>query len=241
MKKYLYIFIILPLTFTMNSCFLTSVNCLDGSGEILREERKVADFDKLSIDGGLDLYLKQGDSTLLQIEVDDNLAKYIHTEVIDRELQITETKSLCSKIKRAYLTIPNLKELTINGAGKIIANSKISFNYLQIEGNGASDGYFEDLNCPNLMVDLSGSGDARINKGIGGNLSIRISGAGDVKFKDFAVDSAKVEISGAGDVLLQSNTFLLVKIFGAGDVKYKGSPKLVKKIVGAGTVHQIEN
>lgn len=236
MRKYYYILFILPLALAVNSCYLSSVNCLDGSGEITKESRNVGDFDKISLDGGIDLYLKQGDSISIAVEIDDNLIKYLRTTVEDRELTITETKSLCSKIKKAYIVVPNLKKITINGAGSIIAKSPINFNYLAIEGNGASDVYFQELNCPNLSIDLSGSGDVKIDNGIGGNLAIRTSGAGDIRMTNFKTDSAKVEISGAGDVRIWPETFLLVKIFGAGDISYKGNPKILKKIIGAGSV-----
>jgi hypothetical protein len=240
MKKYLYILFILPLLFGVNGCYLSSVNCLDGSGEITKENRNVGDFDKIYIDGGLDLYIKQGDSISLAVEIDDNLIKYLRTTVDDRELTISESKSLCSKIKKAYIVVPNLKQITISGAGSVIAKSPINLNYLQIEGNGASDVYFQELNCPNLSIDLSGSGDLKIDKGIGGNLAIRTSGAGDIRMSNFKADSAKVEISGAGDVRIWSDTFLLIKIFGAGDISYKGNPKIVKKIVGAGSVTKLD-
>jgi hypothetical protein len=241
MKIHIYIILAIVST-TLSSCHLNFINCLDGSGEIIKEYREVKDFDKININGGFDLSLKQGDSVSLAIEIDDNLIKYVRTNVEDRELEISETKSICTRVKRAYLTVPNLKKITINGAGDIIARSPININFLEIEGNGASSIRFEELNCPNLSIDLSGAGDIRINKGIGGNLSVRASGAADLKMKEFKTDSSKVEISGAGDIQLWADTFLLVKVFGAGDVKYKssGNTKVVKKIMGAGSVTKID-
>lgn len=241
MKTHIYILIAL-LGLTASSCHLNYINCFDGSGEIIREKRTVEDFDKINLNGGFDLSLKQGDSIILEIETDDNLIKYVRTNVDQRELEISETKSICTKIKKAYLTVPNLKKISINGAGDVFAKSPVTFNYLEIEGNGASSLIFEELNCPNLSIDISGAGDVRINKGIGGNLSVRASGAADLKMRDFKTDSSKVEISGAGDIQLWTESFLLVKVLGAGDVKYRGNQntKVVKKIMGAGSVKKIE-
>jgi hypothetical protein len=241
MKTRIYILLAL-IGLTATSCHLNFINCLDGSGEIIRESREVKNFDKINLNGGFDISLKQGDSISLIVETDDNLVKYVRTNVDERELEITETKSICTRVKKIYLTVPNLKKITINGAGEIIAKSPVHYNYLEIEGNGASSVRFEELNCPNLAIDISGAGDIRVNKGRGGNLAIRASGAADVKMKDFQTDSSKVEISGAGDVQLWVDTFLLVKVFGAGDVKYKSNQntKVVKKVMGAGSVTKIE-
>lgn len=234
--------LLITTTLILSSCHLNFIHCMDGSGIIIKEKRDVKDFDKINLNGGFDLYLKQGDNYSLEIETDDNLTKFVRSNVEERELEISETKSICTKIKKAYVTLPNLKKITINGAGDVISSTTLQFNYLAIEGNGASSVKFEELNCPNLSIDFSGAGDIKINKGRGGNMSIRTAGAADMKIKDFQTDSAKVEISGAGDVRLWADTFLLVKIFGAGDVKYKGSNsvKVVKKVMGAGTVTKIE-
>ncbi|OGU57596.1 MAG: hypothetical protein A2X64_09095 [Ignavibacteria bacterium GWF2_33_9] len=218
------------------------MNCLEGSGEIVKTDRKLPHFDSIYLNGGFDLYLIQSDTQKVEVEIDDNLDKYIRTAVNNNELEIIETKSVCTKIKRIHLYTPNLKKIRINGATDIIGKTPISFNYLEINASGASSMRMEEFNCENLKIDLSGAADIRINKGRGGNLLIRASGATDIKMKDFFADSCKVEISGAGDITLSAETFLLVKVFGAGDVKYKSSKdtKVVKKIMGAGSVTKIE-
>lgn len=241
MNKKIYIFLI-TISIVLSSCHLALMDCHEGSGEIIKEERNVAKFDKIKSNGGFDIYIFQADSNSVIVETDDNLAKYIRTSVIDRELEIDEVKTLCTKIKKIYITSPNFKRMEINGAGRVDARKTIKINYLEIESNGASEIQFEDLFCPNLKVGLSGAGDLRIKKGQGGNLHIQTAGAGDIKAIDFPVDSVKIEISGAGDANVYAKKFLIVKIFGAGDVSYRGSDstKVVKKILGAGSVTKIK-
>lgn len=241
MKIKLYIFFVIAGLF-LTSCHLALMDCHDGSGELIKEERNLGKFDKVKINGGFDIYIYQADSNSIIVETDDNLAKYIRTSVIDQELEIDEIKNLCTKIKKIYITSPNFKRLEINGAGNIYSRNTLKTNYLEVESNGASDIQFEDLHCPNLRIGISGAGDLRIKKGYGGNLHIQTAGAGDVRASDFLADSAKVEISGAGDASVYAKKFLIVKIFGAGDVSYRGtdSTKVVKKILGAGSVNKIK-
>jgi len=241
MKLIFYIFFI-GISMILSSCHLTLMDCNDGSGEIIKEERNVGKFDKIKTNGAFDIYLYQADSNLVIVEIDDNLAKYVRTSVVDNELEIDEVKSLCTKIKKIYITSPNYKKLEINGASDVLARNPLIINYLEVETNGASLTQFEELYCPNLRVSISGAGDFRIKKGKGGNFHIQATGAGDIKALDFPSDSIKVEISGAGDVDINARTFLLVKIFGSGDVSYRASDstKVVKKILGAGSINKVK-
>lgn len=241
MGRKLYIFLIV-IASVLTSCHLALMDCHDGSGEIVKEERNVTKFDKIKTNGGFDIYLYQADSNSVIVEIDDNLAKYVRTSVIDQELEIDEIKSLCTKIKKIYITSPNFKRLEINGAGNVYSRNTMKINYLEVESNGASEVLFEDLYCPNLKVGLSGAGDLQIKKGQGGNFHIQTAGAGDIKASEFVTDSVKIEISGAGDAIVNARKFLIVKIFGAGDVSYRGtdSTKVVKKILGAGSVSRMK-
>lgn len=239
MKIKIYI-LLLSTAMLLSSCHLAMMNCFDGSGEIVTDERKVANFDKIKLNSGYDIYLYQGDSSTVMVEIDDNLLKYVRTSVTDRMLEIDDTKSICTRIKKVYITTPNLKKIQVNGASDIVANKPLNYNYLDIEINGASDIYFKELTCPNLKLGISGAGDVNIESGNGGNLLIQASGAGDINFANFRTDSTKVEISGVGDVSVWAEKFLLLKIFGAGDIQYKGtdSTRVVKKIMGAGSVNR---
>lgn len=243
MGRSLYIFLVaITVALIFTSCHLALMDCHDGSGEIIKEERNVEKFNKVKSNGGFDIYLYQADSSSIIVEIDDNLAKYVRTTVVDQELEIDEIKNLCTKIKKIYITSPNIKRLEINGAGNVYSRKTFKVNYLEVETNGASDVQFDDLYCPNLRVGLSGAGDFRIKKGHGGNFHIQTSGAGDIKASEFVADSVKVEISGAGDALVNANKFLIVKIFGAGDVSYRGtdSTKVVRKILGAGSIKKMK-
>lgn len=241
MKRFHYI-IFFGISMVLSACHLTLMDCNDGSGEIIKEERNVGKFDKVKTNGAFDIYLYQADSNSVIVEIDDNLAKYVRTSVLDSELEIDEVKSLCTKIKKIYITSPNYKRLEINGASDIAVRNTLKTNYLEVETNGAGSTYFEELYCPNLKVSISGAGDFRIKKGKGGNFHIQASGAGNIKAFEFPSDSIKVEISGAGNVDVNAKTFLLVKVFGAGDVNYRASDstRVIKRILGAGNVNKVK-
>ncbi len=59
-----------------------------GSGNIIKDSRSVAGFDKVSISGSGFLLITQGDEESLAIECDDNIASYIRSSVKDGTLNI---------------------------------------------------------------------------------------------------------------------------------------------------------
>lgn len=241
MRTVYYIFLLI-LSYILSACHLTIMDCHDGSGEIIKEERSVGKFDRIKANGEFDLYLYQSDSNSVIVEIDDNLTKYIRVSVVDNELEIDEVKTLCTKIKKIYITSPRFKKLEINGSSKVHFRNSIKTNYIELASNGAADIIFEDLDSPNLKAELSGAGNLTIKKGKGGNFHLITSGAGNTNALDFPSDSIKVEISGAGEAIVNAKKFLLIKIFGAGDVKFKStdSTTVIRRVLGAGDIQKIK-
>ena len=71
-----------------------------GSGNVIREERKVSSFNGIEVSGAYDIKLIQGTANSVIIEADDNLMDLIRTEVrgstlvIDNKKPIAHSKSL---------------------------------------------------------------------------------------------------------------------------------------------------
>jgi hypothetical protein len=51
-----------------------------GSGNVIREERKLSSFNKIEVSGAFDVKLIQGTSTSVVVEADDNLMPLIRTQ-----------------------------------------------------------------------------------------------------------------------------------------------------------------
>ena len=59
-----------------------------GSGDVIVENRSVSGFDKVSVEGAGRVIITQGKKESLTVETDDNLMKYIKTEVTGDTLEI---------------------------------------------------------------------------------------------------------------------------------------------------------
>jgi hypothetical protein len=68
-----------------------------GSGKAATEKRTVVEFTKVDVSGGLKVTLTQDSSSVVTVTADDNLLKYIKTEVEGDKLRIYTTRNLDSR------------------------------------------------------------------------------------------------------------------------------------------------
>ena len=78
---------------TIGLLFITAcgLGTIQGSGDVITESRDVSGFDSVSLSGIGRVIITQGDDESLTIETDDNLMKYITSEVRDGTLELGDT------------------------------------------------------------------------------------------------------------------------------------------------------
>jgi hypothetical protein len=216
---------------------------IQGSGNIIEENRPVSGFDRIAMAGAGRIIITQGDRESLTIETDDNLLEYIQTEVKGDTLEIDFTKDLIlSSGTRDSLepsagfifriSVIDLEEISVSGAADIQAE-KIKAERFEVNFSGAGEITIDDLNTGQLDVNLSGVGDV-VLAGMADSQDIVISGLGRYQGFDVESQNASVIISGAGGAELWVTETLDVVISGAGDVEYYGTPTVNPEISGLG-------
>ena len=191
-------------------------NCLTGLGTIDSETRTVGDFHSISSTIVADILLTQGSQEDLIIEAQQNILQVLKTEVINGELRLSTSQcvDIVQRIK-VYITIPDIKNLTLTGVGDMITQNV--------------------FNLTELNVVLTGVGDI-ILKGTANEFNIQLTGVGNVKAFPFNTDICDVTLSGVGDVEVFVNDDLDVTLTGVGKVYYKGYPSITAKVTGSGSV-----
>lgn len=219
------------------------ISTLAYAGEFISQTREVSGFDKIEVNGAYDLYITQGQEYSLRIEAEPEIQEKIKTEVKDGQLRITHKKHKIqigifkSKARKIYVTLPELKELCINGSSDVIGQNKFKAGNLSLVVNGSGDIDLE-LEASDVSTSIRGSGDIKL-KGSADNFDISIAGSGDVSAYDLASQKTTVNIKGAGDCKVNAGQELTVNISGSGDVSYQGNPKVVmKNVSGVGSIHK---
>ncbi len=211
-----------------------------GSGNVIREERKVSSFNGIEVSGAFDIKLIQGTVSSVVIEADDNLMPLIRTEVRGSTLVIDNKKPIShSKSLKVFITFTELKSIDLSGAVDFESQGKLTLPELSISGSGASDGKLE-MDVQKLSIDCSGGSKLKLT-GSAKDVDVDASGAVDLFAFDFPAENYKLSISGAGKAEINVSKELNVDISGAATVHYKGNPtKNIQDVSGAGTIKKVD-
>ena len=208
-----------------------------GSGRSVTETRAVADFSNVAVSGNVDLQLRQGDKTLLQVQADDNLLPLLETVVEGDRLKIGWKRGETIRHKgRVVVTVvtPRLTALSAAGSGDVKLQS-FSTPALKLSVAGSSNAVLSSVSTGDLGISIAGSGDVR-GSGTATKLKISIAGSGDVQLADLKSDDVGVTIAGSGDAVVHAAKTLNVSIAGSGDVAYSGDAVVKSSVPGSGTV-----
>ncbi len=103
---------------------------------------------------------------------------------------------------------------------------------------GASELTVENYNQPELKLDMSGSGEARIS-GRAQTARVDISGSAEADLADLQVQGAEVDISGSGEARIAPTQWAEMDIAGSGQVDLLTNPPQVETdISGSGRVNR---
>jgi hypothetical protein len=204
-----------------------------GNGDIATEPRDTGAFDAVSLSGGFQVIIRQGQAHKVEVKADRNLLPYLETRVVEgskgRTLEIAPKKGYnLSTAGNPSITLemPTLRAVAVAGSGTVkVEAMKTGAVDAAIAGSG--DIRFSGLDTERLGMKVSGSGDI-VAAGRAGSASVSI-----------AADEVKVSIAGSGDAQVNAVKKLSVSIAGSGDVRYAGSPEISSSIAGSGKVRRI--
>ena len=214
---------------------------IEGSGNVVSEEREVSGFSRLELAGLGKLVVEFGEEEALTVEAEDNLLPYIETEVRGQRLVIKMQEGISINPTESityYLTVVELDSVEVSGLINAILPEITTTDFtLDISGGGDVD--IAGLYAARLTVNISGLGDVTVDEGEVTDLVVDISGGGSFKAGDLESEYAEVEISGLGSATLRVSKRLEVKISGGGSVEYYGSPSVDSDISGVGDVEKL--
>lgn len=225
-----------------SSCHYLHEERVRGNGAIKTENRIVTEFDKVSVSGNIDIYVKLDSARAARVEADENLMEYIEVNTESGRLVIRPRKGYNLKGTRdikVYVTAPSFSEFDASGACHIFSENMIrGHDLVNISLSGASD-IKMDIEAPRITTELSGAGTIQL-KGQTKDFSVDGSGSVSVKCMELMAENVDIDISGAGNAAVFASVKLDVHVSGAGNVVYKGNAVVSKHISGAGSVKKVE-
>ncbi len=246
MNKKVLLFVLIPFVLlTMTACSISGirisppqVEVVEGSGNIVTEERAVSGFNQVTLSGLGDLTIVQGDTESLTIEADDNIINRITTEVIGSRLVIGMEPGFNFNLPKGIqyrLTVKDLTKIEITGFGNVEMDSlKTDKLTLQLTGSGNIN--LGDLTADSLDLTISGFGSADVAGSVQ-DQEVTITGSGNFDAEDLQSETANVTIGGFGSANIWVKSALDVRITGSGSVDYYGSPSVTQDVTGFGSVN----
>lgn len=202
-----------------------------------------AGFDRIAINGSVDVTFVQGPTPGISIDAPADIASGIHTKVEDGMLKIDSSGLHIIEFRGGgrhshmmiTVTAPNLKEIDINGSSDLYAQSLTSNDDLSVRLRSSGDLHIDKIAVRKLSTAIQGSADVHL-AGSAAEQSVSIQGSGDYHAEDLKSSAVSVSIQGSGDAAIWAQDTLAIQIAGSGDVEYWGKPTVSQSIAGSGDV-----
>jgi hypothetical protein len=251
--------ILLGLSFS--ACMVFDIRGERGSGQMTSEQRDFHGISGVSLATIGHMEIRLGDTESLRIEAEDNLMRYIKTEVNNGELTIKNQEHFNLHNTRPvnyYLTVKNLNSISIYSSGDIQAPDLESRDFsitiastgdlrmgnlmadmLKVNIFSSGDVNMGALNANRIEVNISSTGDLDIAGGTVKSQDVTINSTGDYAAKNLACDAADVILNSTGSATIQVRDHLNAKLNSTGDLRYIGSPAVNVNRTSVGSVIQI--
>jgi len=217
-KRKVYLLLAL-IVFSAGCHFQLHNSKIKGSGVRLKQNREVAPFTSIAMEGAFAVDIVCQKQQSVEVEGDDNLLATITTEVSNNVLHISSNRSYSvNDAIQITIAVPNLDGVSTAGAGKLDI-SGIKNEKFEIDTNGATT--------------IKVAGETKV-------LDIDTSGAGRIDAHKLRAARGVVEAKGVARVDVNVSEQLSVTVSGASHVTYQGDPVLTKTINGPGSVEKKE-
>lgn len=151
-----------------------------------------------------------------QIVIEGDAALISHVAIDDNDL-VMDCRPRNARGQRLTITLPGqeFRRFAVNGSASMV---------------------LENLDQPELRIDISGSGDVTAS-GRAERLNFDVAGSGKGHFGNLDAGSVDIDIAGSGDAEIAPRDRLSVDVAGSGKVTLKTEPKSIDtRIAGSGRI-----
>lgn len=196
-----------------------------------QQARSVGNFTAIQANSGIDVYLTQGNSNSLKLEVKGYEEKEVITEIRDGTLILKIDRNGpfgnwgAGRSAKAYISFKTLEKLRAGGGSDIYSQNQWNVKSLTMDLGGGSDAKVE-LKAEHLVLTAGGGADAYL-KGSAGVFDAVASGGSDIKASGFRAGIVRVKASGGSDAHVYAEDEITAEASGGSDINYSGNAKEV--------------
>ncbi len=238
MKKLIITSIILTLSLSVNAQSWWNSEKVRGNGNVTTETRNTSDYESVSSAGNFDVKLVEGKEGKIELRGEENLMKYIITEVKNGKLTIKVKKNVNLRMTKKFtVTVPykSIDKVALAGSGDITNTGTIKADDFKVALAGSGDINL-NIDVNTVKTSIAGSGNIDLS-GKSSELNCSIAGSGDINAYELKSESTSVNVAGSGNVKTTVSKSIKARVAGSGSIYYKGKPdKIDSKSFGSGSI-----
>jgi hypothetical protein len=212
----------------------------------------VSNFDKLKIEGPVDIVITQGQTESLKLTFPVAVKDRVVAEVSGHTLRIHNKHDNWGQSEKSWysdksywrrsharilavLTVKNLNHITMSGSGTMAFDNGLTADAMKLTLRGSGDMHGK-ITTKSLATKISGSGKIEI-LGNADRSVVNLTGSGNFIAPGLITANSSVRVSGSGDAKVNANEGLSAAVTGSGGVSYTGSAtKISSNTSGSGHV-----
>lgn len=215
-------------------------DCLQKSGDLMRQEIPLADFSKITVFEKVGLVLKEGNEQKVEVETGEFLFEEV-SAVVESDRLILRNENGCNLFREygvttVYVTSPNITEIRSSTGLTIRSDGVLSYPFLELFSESflepealTTDGEF-DLELDSRSVSAVVNGITYFKfRGASENLSLIVaSGDSRIEAADLTVENLFLNHRGSNDMFVNPRESIRGVIRGNGDVISSNRPPTVE-------------
>ena len=200
---------------------------ISGNGNVVNDQRMPNDtFNQIEVSRGLDVYLTQGNTEIIEVEADENLQEIIITEVRNNVLEIYADENIRhSQSKKVFVTFKNVTSISSSSGSDVFSTNTITSDNLELKTSSGSDMEL-NIETESVSCDSSSGSDLKVS-GTTNKLYAEASSGSDINAGNLTAESSHVKASSGADITVNTSKELIAKASSGGDIKYYGDPEKV--------------
>lgn len=224
----------------LTALLFNSCKHITGSGNIVSEKRNTGGFTGIKTSSGIDVELKMGEPTELVIEADDNILKYVETDVREGILRIRfeDGLSMSSTHVKVYVTAPAITILNASSGASIIVQDELKSNEKLSLAVSSSGKIVADVDAPEVKANASSGSTLEIS-GRTRDYNADASSGASIKSGGLLSERTIAKASSGADITVHASISLEARASSGADIRYRGGANVQKTVSSGGSVLKV--
>ena len=209
---------------------LIAQNALVGNGQIIKQQRTLGRFDKLTVRVGMRVRITTGNASQAELEGESNILEHVVTDIKNGELTVTLSPNKSynnTKAVTVTIHVPKLDQVMVSTGCSVVSDLPIQADNLTATVETGSN-FTAPINTKSLKMTVKDGSKANV-EGTATSATIRLSGAGKLDADKLTIARADIKLDGASNAHIHVTESLAASADGVSSITYSGNPTVTSQ------------